>query len=41
MFIEIADYVAGLKGMPGPGPMAEINSRHGVEIVGPPVGREG
>ncbi|MDP8992572.1 MAG: cupin domain-containing protein [Actinomycetota bacterium] len=41
MFHEIADYVVELDGPPDPERMAEINRRHGVEIVGPPVGTEG
>lgn len=37
MFIEQAEYFAGLSGPPDPVRIDEIGSRYGVKVVGPPI----
>ena len=37
MFAEIGEYVSGLNGPPESERLTEINVRHGIEIVGPPI----
>lgn len=41
MFYAIAEHVADADGIPDPDTLNDINRRHGVQIVGPPVGTEG
>lgn len=38
MFRDMADYLSEIDGRPDPERMNEINTRHGIEIVAPPLG---
>lgn len=37
MFAAIGEYISGLDGPPDPARLDEINRRHGVEVLGPPI----